>query len=464
MSIPLHEEGSGMIGNPFGDAAPRGDGMLAPSAVAANSTARARDYAYYRGVFAGYSLPLAYVDLELLDANAHLVGERIGSKHVRIASKSVRSVTLLRRLLASDRRFQGILCYTAREAVYLASQGFDDLVVGYPECGERELDAVSRATAQGARISLMVDSDEHITRAERAADLHGTQLPLCLEMDMSLDLPGLHFGVWRSPVRLVEQARPLVERIATSAYVTLDGIMGYEAQIAGLGDRLPGRRTKNALVRLLKQRSRGLVAERRAALVEMIQALGVPLRFVNGGGTGSIDSTSAEPAVTEITVGSAFYGPVLFDYYRDFRYLPAAGYALEIVRRPRPGLYTCLGGGYIASGANGREKQPQPYLPLGARLLALEGAGEVQTPIAYNGGERIGSGRSDLSAPCQSWRTLRAFHAPRAGRRWRRRGRGDDLSRRWTVLLVVEDADAGRGAEARQALAKLVGHRARAAA
>jgi len=106
---------------------------------------------------------------------------------------------------------------------------------------------------------------------------------------------------------------------------------------------------------------------------------------VNGGGTGSIDSTRAEPVVTEITVGSGFYAPALFDNYRDFRYQPAAGFAIEIVRHPHPSLYTCLGGGYIASGAVGSEKQPVPYLPYGARLDSLEGAGEVQTPIRYEG-------------------------------------------------------------------------------
>jgi D-serine deaminase-like pyridoxal phosphate-dependent protein len=89
--------------------------------------------------------------------------------------------------------------------------------------------------------------------------------------------------------------------------------------------------------------------------------------------------------VTEITVGSGFYAPALFDNYRDFRYQPAAGYAIEIVRRPHPHIYTCLGGGYIASGSTGPEKQPQPYLPQGAKLEANEGAGEVQTPVRYEG-------------------------------------------------------------------------------
>src|ERR1700724_2896795 len=117
----------------------------------------------------------------------------------------------------------------------------------------------------------------------------------------------------------------------------------------------------------------------------MIDSYGIALRFVNGGVTGSIVSTREEDVVTEITVGSAFYSPALFDNYRDFRYRPAAGFAIEIVRHPQPSIYTCLGGGYIASGSPGPEKLPQPYLPHGAQLISLEGAGEVQTPIRYKG-------------------------------------------------------------------------------
>jgi D-serine deaminase-like pyridoxal phosphate-dependent protein len=209
---------------------------------------------------------------------------------------------------------------------------------------------------------------------------------------MTLALPGLHFGVWRSPLRSAEQAHPIIERIVHSPSVWLDGIMGYEAQIAGVGDHYPGQRLKNALVRQLKRRSAQLAATRRAEVIALAHACGAHPRFVNGGGTGSIATTRLEPAITEITVGSAFYSPGLFDNYRDFHYQPAAGYAVEIVRQPAAGIYTCLGGGYTASGAAGRDKQPQPYLPTGARLDPLEAAGEVQTPIHYRGPERLALG------------------------------------------------------------------------
>ncbi len=343
------------------------------------------DYAYYKRVFAGRPMPFAFLDLDLLEQNIRQVVERADGKKVRLASKSLRSVAVIRRILESNPCFQGIMCYTAQEAVYLASQGFDDLLVGYPAWNEQDITAVAKATAAGALITLMVDSVEHVEQVEAVAGQYGVRLPLCLEIDMSMDLPGLHFGVWRSPIRTAEQARPVIERIKASSSTWLDGLMGYEAQIAGVGDNFPGNRIKNRIIQGLKQRSVREVADRRAALIKLVESYGLPLRFVNGGGTGSITTTGAEAGVTEITVGSAFYAPALFDNYRDFRFQPAAGFAIEIVRHPQPTIYTCLGGGYIASGSTGQEKQPRPYLPRGARLEALEGAGEVQTPIRYRG-------------------------------------------------------------------------------
>jgi D-serine deaminase-like pyridoxal phosphate-dependent protein len=332
-------------------------------------------------------MPFAYLDLDLLEQNIRQVVSRARGKRVRLASKSIRSVPVLRRVLEADPSFQGIMCFTAREAVYLASQGFQDLLIGYPTWHQDDYRAVARATAEGAQITLMIDSRAHLERIQEVASAHQVTLPVCLDIDMSLPVPGLHFGVWRSPLRTLEQVRPLLELILASPALRLDGIMGYEAQIAGVGDHYPGRPLKNFVVRRLQQRSAREVARRREAVVSLIESMDLSTRLVNGGGTGSIASTKTEAVVTEITVGSAFYGPALFDNYRAFHYQPAAGFAIEIVRQPAPSIYTCLGGGYVASGAAGADKLPQPYLPGGAQLIPQEAAGEVQTPIRYSKGD-----------------------------------------------------------------------------
>lgn len=344
-----------------------------------------RDYTYYKAVFDDRTMPFAYLDLDLLDQNICQIAAVAKGKRIRLASKSLRCITVLRRILAADPCFQGIMCYTAREAVYLAKHGFSDLLIGYPTWHEQDVAALAQATTTGAQITLMIDSVAHVEQIEAVAKRYNVHFPLCLDIDMAFPLPGLHFGVWRTPLRTVEQVRPILERIKAASHVWLDGIMGYEAQIAGVGDNTPGQFLKNGLIRVLKQRSIRDFVQRRAEIVSFVEANGFKLRFVNGGGTGSLLTTRNESVVTEITVGSGFYSPTLFDNYNDFHYQPAVGYALEIVRCPHPSIYTCQGGGYTASGTVGPDKQPQPYLPQGARLDSIEGAGEVQTPIWYNG-------------------------------------------------------------------------------
>jgi len=122
------------------------------------------------------------------------------------------------------------------------------------------------------------------------------------------------------------------------------------------------------------------LAGRRAAAVAAVREV-ADLEFVNGGGTGSLERTSREAAVTELAAGSGLYSPWLFDAYRGFRGRPAAFFALPVTRRPAPGLVTVAGGGWIASGPAGDDRVPLPAYPAGLRLLPGEGAGEVQTPL-----------------------------------------------------------------------------------
>lgn len=356
------------------------------------------DYATYKSIFSGIPMPFAFVDLDLLDRNIRDIAKAVGSKKIRVASKSIRSVDVLRRILRSNSVFQGVMCYTAVEAAFLARQGFQDLLLGYPTWDPQGVLPLIDLIGEGHVITFMVDSIAHVEQLERLASERGVRVPLCLDVDMSASYPGLRFGVWRSPVDCWTAARPVVERIRSSAWVYLDGLMGYEAQIAGVGDNVPGQTLKNAVVRYLKRRSIRDVATRRAEVVEGIRELGLPpLRFVNAGGTGSLATSREEKVVTELTAGSGFYSPLLFDNYGSFRYLPAAGFAVEVVRRPRTDIVTCMGGGYTASGAADGTKLPRPYLPAGLSLFSLEGAGEVQTPLLI--GKEAVEARMELGDP-----------------------------------------------------------------
>ncbi|MCX7606751.1 MAG: alanine racemase [Bacteroidia bacterium] len=323
--------------------------------------------------------PLAFVDIEAFDGNARRVLEYAGTLPVRIATKSLRCVALLKRLQEMSDRFSGFLCMSPREALYLSEEGLDDFLIGYPFFQRSDQEAFREILSRGKRVIAVVDN------IEQAEALHytfrGTSLraPVCLDIDVSSDWGWLYFGVRRSPLRSVEEVLLLAQALRRLDRIEVVGVMAYEAQIAGVGDKKVG--WKGTLIRYLKSRSWREVVARRAAVVKALRDVGIDLAFVNGGGTGSLRETAADPTVTELTAGSAFFAPGLFDHYQSVSFTPAAGFSLEIVRRPAKDVFTCHGGGYIASGAIGKEKLPKPWLPHGMTFFPHEGAGEVQTPV-----------------------------------------------------------------------------------
>ena len=344
-------------------------------------------YGFYRETLRGRDMPLAFVDLDALETNAQRISDAAEEeeKTVRVVSKSVRSVDVLRRVLDTSDRFEGVMAFRADEAAFLSENGFEDILVAYPVWNE---DEIREACEADAEVTLMVSEAEHVERVgEVAPDAGVNDVPLCIDVDMSVEYPVLpRFGVYRSKVRSPEEVLELASVIDDTDGVYLDAVMGYEAQIAGLGGRNPANSPlKNAIIRRLKESSKNVVLERRGEAIGSLEEAGYELDFVNGGGTGSLEFTAADHSVTEVAVGSGFYFPHLFDYHEGLEYEPAAGYAVEVTRKPADDVYTCRGGGYIASGPPGVDKAPKPALPEGAELTDEEGAGEVQTPVRYDG-------------------------------------------------------------------------------
>jgi D-serine deaminase-like pyridoxal phosphate-dependent protein len=254
---------------------------------------------------------------------------------------------------------------------------------------------------------LMVDSVEQLDLIESAVP-SGVPVRLCLEVDLSYPLAGarVKVGVKRSPIRTPQQAESIKREIDKRPRLQLVGLMGYEAHIAGLGDSPPGKPVVAAVLKRLQKASATEIAERRAAVAEAL----APLEFVNGGGTGSLHTTTQEDVVTEITAGSGFYAPTLFDHYSAFSLTPAAMFALPVVRKPSRGVATLLGGGYIASGTADSTRLPSPYLPEGLKLDKNEGAGEVQTPVigaeSLRVGDRVYFRHAKAGELCERFNTL----------------------------------------------------------
>ena len=352
----------------------------------------------YRTVLEDAVLPAAIVDLDAVDSNVDtlLAGVRANGKTLRLASKSIRCVALMKYIAARGADVvRGLMTYTAHETLHLARQGFADLLLAYPTLRTRELEALVEANAHGANASMVVDCEEHVAAVERLASARGVKLPLVVEIDLAWRPAGdrVVVGVRRSPLRTVEAVVALARRIASSASVRFDGVMGYEAHIAGLGDANPYAPALNGVKHWLRVKSRPHVESTRRALADALAREQLAPRVFNGGGTGSLAWCTRESALTEVTAGSGFVDSHLFDYYRGLSLRPAIGFALQVVRRPGgERIVTCQGGGYVASGEAGPDRLPRPWLPSAMTLFKTEGTGEVQTPVTLPRGWDVALG------------------------------------------------------------------------
>lgn len=344
-------------------------------------------YESLRKTFTSQRLPLAFVDLDAFDTNvdyAACLAQNAG-KTLRIGTKSVRCLRLMERVLAHPSSvFRGFLTFTAEETAFLADAGHDDFILAYPTVQPGDMELIAQLTKQGKLVSVMVDNIQHLKMLDETGKKHSIVLSACLEIDMAyrpLGSDRLHLGLRRSPIRTPQQAMEFIQQAKNFSHVHIDSVMGYEGHIAGTNDNVPHKILNNAIKRALKNASVRELTPRRQTIVRSMKEAGVNLRVVNGGGSGSLTSTLRDASVTEATIGSGLYASALFHHFQDVKYQPSAFFALQVVRIPKEGMVTCAGGGYIASGAIDKSRQPVPVMPVGLTYVGLEGAGEVQTPL-----------------------------------------------------------------------------------
>ncbi|MFF1689450.1 amino acid deaminase/aldolase [Streptomyces sp. NPDC058254] len=380
-------------------------------------TPRAADRARYDRATAHLDAPVAIVDLDAFDANADDLVRRAGGKPIRVASKSVRCRALLERVLARD-GFAGIMSFTLAESLWLARSGFEDVLLAYPSADRTGFAELAHDPKLAAAVTVMVDDPAQLRLIDDARDGGREEVRVCLELDTSWQVLGgrVRVGARRSPLRSPAQVADMARSVARRPGFRLVGVMAYEGHIAGVGDAVAGRAVRSRAIRLMQAAARKELAVRRAEVVRAVRTVAPDLEFVNGGGTGSVQHTAAERAVTEIAAGSGLYVPRLFDNYTSFTGRPAALFAQPVVRRPGVGVVTVLGGGYPASGAAGADRLPVPYLPEGLRYDPQEGPGEVQTPL-------LGAPADDLLIGDKVW-----FRHAKAG----------ELCERFDVLRLVE--------------------------
>lgn len=362
-----------------------------------------------RHALSGVEIPAAVIDLEAFDENVTALAQRAQGLPIRVASKSLRTPAAIDRALAHP-GYSGVFAFSLPEALALHARGVRDILVGYPTVDRRSLTQMFAEAGATGNITLMIDCPTHLdiidsARRDAAAAGDGAggdeagsdaqAVRVCLDIDASYRLgervlgSRVHIGARRSPIRDSASAVDLAAHVIARPATNLVGLMSYEGQIAGTADA--GATAKQAVVRAMQKRSIAELKVRRRSVVDAVREL-ADLEFVNGGGTGSFESSVAEGTLTELAAGSGLFSPGLFDGYNHFHHEPAAYFVTPVVRRPGPGWVTVYKGGFIASGVPGPDRVPTIAWPQGLEYAGLEGAGEVQTPLTGPGAEDLSIG------------------------------------------------------------------------
>ncbi len=214
--------------------------------------------------------PSVLIDLDLMEANIVTMQSRCDALGIafRPHIKTHKIPDIARRQL--DAGATGIACQKVSEAEVFAEAGFDDIQIPYNIVGARKTRRLA-ALASSAKVTVTVDSQAVIDGIAAAAQEVGTTIHMMVEL-VSL---GQRTGT--SP----EAALAFAEHIQATDNLRFAGLMIYPSDAA--------------------------IRPRLLETLALLEAAGIPVQVVSGGGSGAISDMHLLPELTEMRVGTCVF-------------------------------------------------------------------------------------------------------------------------------------------------------------
>ena len=226
--------------------------------------------------------PALVVDVATLDRNIARMAAFFadGPCRLRPHFKAHKTPEIARRQLAAG-SCVGLTCATVGEAEVAATL-CGDLLIANEIVSPDKCSRVAEL-ARTVTVTVAVDSSAGIEALASAAQRAGVTIAVLVDVNV---------GQGRCGVEPGDPAVALATRAASTAGLSLRGVMGYEGHLQPLRDRAEREARARAAMH-------GLVATAR-----QIRAAGVPCDVVSSGGTGTYDISGRVEGVTEIQAGS----------------------------------------------------------------------------------------------------------------------------------------------------------------
>ncbi len=249
--------------------------------------------------------PALVVETEALEHNLRLMSGFFAGRHAKLRPhfKSHKCVTIARRQLEAGNAV-GITCAKLSEAEVLAAGGIRDILIANQIVGEDKVMRLAEL-ARACRLAVAVDDESQVRQLSAALARTGAKAGVLVEVDVGLHRCGVPPG---------ERALQIARAAAAAPGLDPLGLQAYEGHAITVLD--PEDRRRQVLASMQKA-----VDTRR-----LIEAAGLPVRVLSGGGTGSYDMTGLMDGVDEVQAGSY----ALLDHFYAKR-RPEFAIALSIV-------------------------------------------------------------------------------------------------------------------------------------
>jgi len=249
--------------------------------------------------------PALVVEMEALEGNLRLMSDFFGRRRAKLRPhfKSHKCVTIARRQLEAGNAV-GITCAKLSEAEVLASGGIKDVLIANEIVGQGKAERVAEL-ARKCRLTVAVDDESQVRELSTALSGTRARVGVLVEVDVGMHRCGVPPG---------EAALRIARAAASAAGIEFLGLQAYEGHCTTVLD--PEERRRQVLASMQKA-----VETRR-----LIEASGLPVRVLSGGGTGTYDMTGVMDGVDEVQAGSY----ALMDHYYAKR-RPEFAIALNVI-------------------------------------------------------------------------------------------------------------------------------------
>lgn len=228
--------------------------------------------------------PCLILDLDALEANLRKLAEYVAARGIRLRShgKMHKSVDM-QRLQEEIGGASGICCQKVSEAEVFARGGIRDILITNEVRDLRQIDRLARLPLLGAKVGVCVDDPAAIAPLSRAAQHHGTEITVLVELDV---------GQRRCGVAEIGQVVALAQAIAVAPGLRFGGIQAYQGSLQHIPTHAERARRFEAL------------AAQVAATITALRAAGLVPELVTGAGSGSYYLEGGSGLFNELQCGS----------------------------------------------------------------------------------------------------------------------------------------------------------------